>query len=392
MDQSMKDMRLNVDASTVVASASVVSLHSEQQEQQLLGSSPAMMQCSPSSSCVSNGSSSTTSETSKSHLKRVDSAKMVSTPASTTASSGEPGHQDHRDRGEQSIELSSILKSPEFITYSVYRIWHKQQSVQFVPSKQALDWFPVTIQAVARVLEHTSSPVHVLLGLLYVARLKTALPNTPLKHPGSEYKILMASLLLAHKFHTDQRIPNVSWGLLCGLQTVDLFKMEMEFLKGIGGKLFVKPRDFQLWAASVQVLHQEFTVYKKVQSMEQEEKLKGLSISSFLNTCTLPKLHKSSMISSATTNTPVIQITPPSQPLSCFMEEDEEDYNTEKRDYLAPLHATLRRKSSSKSSSPRLSNSLIPPRKSIDFSSLPRAKSWTNPIGRPSKRRESNVH
>lgn len=366
-------------------------------------------------------------------IKRLDSGKRLETPPSPSPLGGGGTTTTAQKTQHNEAFWLATLNSPEFITYSVYRIWHKQPSVQFVPSQEALEWFPMTIQAVERVLAHTSSPVHVLLGLLYVARLKAALPKTPLKHPGSEYKILMAGLLLAHKFHTDLRIPNASWSLLCGLQTQDLFRMESEFLQAIKGRLFVKPKEFELWKASVLTLHQEFTVYKKIQAMDQEQQLRNLSLSS-----SSPSSYKKhpfplpeqplTLPRTSTGPTPSIQITPPSDPsqeqhhphslsilnsssskasLPSLMEEDEkeeqEDNNNDgdRKGYLSPLHATLRRKSSvTTRSSPSSSRStqqtplrglLLPARKSVDYSALPRAKTWTTLSARSAKRRESDA-
>lgn len=166
--------------------------------------------------------------------------------------------------------LAAYLLSPDFLCYSVYRIWHKKPGSHcFVPPSEALSWFPPFIAATRTVLSRSPSVVHLLLSLLYVARLKTALPHQTTLESGSEYKILIAALLLAHKYHSDERIPNRCWSSWSGLETKDLNAMEREFMTAISGRLFVKEREFELWGSSIQVLVQEFTWYQKIQALER---------------------------------------------------------------------------------------------------------------------------
>ena len=168
--------------------------------------------------------------------------------------------------------LAAYLLSPDFLCYSVYRIWHKKPGSHcFVPPSEALSWFPPFIAATRTVLSRSPSVVHLLLGLLYVARLKTALPHHTTLESGSEYKILIAALLLAHKYHSDERIPNRCWSSWSGLETKDLNAMEREFMTAISGRLFVKEREFKLWGSSIQVLVQEFAWYQKIQALESNE-------------------------------------------------------------------------------------------------------------------------
>ena len=163
------------------------------------------------------------------------------------------------------------LAQPEFLTYAVYRLWHKTPgSESFMPPASAREWFPCFISATQRLLERAGSQVHVLLALLYIARLRMALPRTTLLQQGSEYKILVAALLLAHKYHSDDRFTNASWSEWSGLSTLDIHSMEREFLSGISNHLFVKSEEFNLWQSSVQILAQEYSLYKKVLDLDSK--------------------------------------------------------------------------------------------------------------------------
>lgn len=107
-----------------------------------------------------------------------------------------------------------------------------------------------------------------MLSLLYIARLRVSLPKSLLQE-GAEYKILVVALMLAQKFHSDENIPNTYWGLRSGLEARDLSLMELEFLQGLDSRLFVKQVEFGLWKQSIASLFQEFSVYKKVNEIQQ---------------------------------------------------------------------------------------------------------------------------
>lgn len=165
----------------------------------------------------------------------------------------------------------------EFICYSVYRLWHHKplDGAQFIPKELTTDFIHRTQQ----LLYQVSCWPLLHLALLYIAKLRVALPKT-LTSSGSEYKILVAALMLSFKFNSDKNIPNKYWAAWSGLQVQDTCQMELEFLSCLDCKLFVKSREYDIWKNSVSVLYQEYLVYKRVQDLQEsigsEESIKSL--------------------------------------------------------------------------------------------------------------------
>lgn len=164
----------------------------------------------------------------------------------------------------------SFLKAPseytEFICYSIYRLWnHKPlDGSQFIPPKELNTFFITRSQ---QLLHHVSSWPLLYLALLYIAKLRVSLPKT-LTSSGSEYKILVAALILSFKFNSDKNIPNKYWAYWSGLTLQDTAQMEIEFLSCLDFRLFIKSREYEIWKNSVSVLHQEYLVYKKVLDLQ----------------------------------------------------------------------------------------------------------------------------
>jgi hypothetical protein len=166
----------------------------------------------------------------------------------------------------------------EFICYSVYRLWHHKpsQGSQFIPPKELNTDF---INRTQQLLYQVSCWPLLHLALLYIAKLRVALPKT-LTSSGSEFKILVAALMLSFKFNSDKNIPNKYWAMWSGLQVQDTSLMEIEFLSSLDCKLFVKSSEYEIWKNSVSVLYQEYLVYKRVQDLQEsigsEETIKSL--------------------------------------------------------------------------------------------------------------------
>lgn len=171
---------------------------------------------------------------------------------------------------------NNTIDTIEFICYSIHRIWHKSPHTAFSLPQEALEWFPHFMNCTRRLYSFVSIPFSLTrMALLYVARLKHALPDCTLSQ-GSEYKILVSAIILAHKFHSDERYKNSTWAGWAGLTTLDVNTMEREFMEGIGGRLFIKEREYQLWKSSIQVLAQEYLVSKKVSDLDAQVLDKGL--------------------------------------------------------------------------------------------------------------------
>ncbi|KAJ3044837.1 hypothetical protein HDV00_000714 [Rhizophlyctis rosea] len=109
-----------------------------------------------------------------------------------------------------------------------------------------------------------------MISLLYVARLRQALPTSSTGE-GAEFRVFTSALILAQKYHTDDRYSNKTWAKFTGLPLIDINTMEREFLGGVGGRLHVRREEYERWLKSVQVLGQEFGRVGVVRCAEVEQ-------------------------------------------------------------------------------------------------------------------------
>ncbi|KAI8918321.1 hypothetical protein DFJ77DRAFT_455139 [Powellomyces hirtus] len=176
----------------------------------------------------------------------------------------------------------------EFVCFAVHRIWHRisyQSPPSSVPPSPTTSiptasftgtsvsptinenglvsppgtaaWYPSFVKAVHNLITRASCTLpHILISLLYVTRLRNAIPSTHTGE-GSEFRVFVSSLILAQKYHTDDRFANKTWANMTGLPLRDINTMEREFLTGVGGRLHVTREDYEKWLRSVQVLGQE---------------------------------------------------------------------------------------------------------------------------------------
>ncbi|KAJ3175379.1 hypothetical protein HDU87_006199 [Geranomyces variabilis] len=176
----------------------------------------------------------------------------------------------------------------EFVCFAVHRIWHRisyqspptsmpASPIAAIPTAtftgHALSptisgsglvsppgtsaWYPSFVKAVHNLITRASCTLpHILISLLYVTRLRNAIPSTHTGE-GSEFRVFVSALILAQKYHTDDRFANKTWANMTGLPLRDINTMEREFLTGVGGRLHVTREDYEKWLRSVQVLGQE---------------------------------------------------------------------------------------------------------------------------------------
>ncbi|KAH9246134.1 hypothetical protein BASA81_016355 [Batrachochytrium salamandrivorans] len=94
---------------------------------------------------------------------------------------------------------------------------------------------------------------HILISLLYVARLRQMVP-VHITGEGSEYRVFVSALILAQKFHSDDRYSNKAWSRITKLPLAEINTMEREFLVSIGYRLHVRDTDYSKWEESIRVL------------------------------------------------------------------------------------------------------------------------------------------
>ncbi|KAJ3017490.1 hypothetical protein HKX48_003518 [Thoreauomyces humboldtii] len=192
----------------------------------------------------------------------------------------------------------------EFVCFAVHRIWHRisyqtpppptqQQPASTIPAANGIPtasfnpstapsisdtglvsppgtsaWYPSFVKAVHNLITRASCTLpHILISLLYVTRLRNAIPSTHTGE-GSEFRVFVSSLILAQKYHTDERFANKTWANMTGLPLRDINTMEREFLTGVGGRLHVTREDYERWLRSVQALGQEHSQVVKRARLE----------------------------------------------------------------------------------------------------------------------------
>ncbi|KNC98555.1 uncharacterized protein SPPG_06244 [Spizellomyces punctatus DAOM BR117] len=170
----------------------------------------------------------------------------------------------------------------EFVCFAVHRIWHRipprspsslvspnypspPSAPSALPSPSASvisppgtsHWYPAFFEAVHNVIHRANCSLpHILISLLYVARLRQAVPKSHTGE-GSEFRVFVSALILAQKYHTDDRYANKTWSKMTGLPLNDVNTMEREFLTGVGGRLHVTREEYDKWLRNIQALGQE---------------------------------------------------------------------------------------------------------------------------------------
>ncbi|KAI9207304.1 uncharacterized protein BJ171DRAFT_294928 [Polychytrium aggregatum] len=72
------------------------------------------------------------------------------------------------------------------------------------------------------------------------------------------FSIFRVALVLAQKFHHDQRYSNSSWATIFGISMQSLNQLEWEFLEVIGYELFIPDDHWQAFATRIGILEAEF--------------------------------------------------------------------------------------------------------------------------------------
>ncbi|KAJ3160460.1 hypothetical protein HDU86_000794 [Geranomyces michiganensis] len=220
-------------------------------------------------------------------------------PISTSTAGLRPPNNNNSGRNSAANSMPTTPTTPqgsklsadasEFVCFAVHRIWHRisyQSPPSSVPASPLAAiptatftghntvsptisdsglvsppgtsaWYPSFVKAVHNLITRASCTLpHILISLLYVTRLRNAIPSTHTGE-GSEFRVFVSALILAQKYHTDDRFANKTWANMTGLPLRDINTMEREFLTGVGGRLHVTREDYEKWLRSVQVLGQE---------------------------------------------------------------------------------------------------------------------------------------
>ncbi|KAG0075352.1 hypothetical protein BGZ90_009978 [Linnemannia elongata] len=98
------------------------------------------------------------------------------------------------------------------------------------------------------------SPSVILLSLKYIQQLMINLKDnnkTPSTGEGSEFRLFTGALILANKFLDDNTFTNRTWANITGITVKEVNYIELQFLQGIGFRLFTRSYDYSEWLASL---------------------------------------------------------------------------------------------------------------------------------------------
>ncbi|KAI9509873.1 cyclin-domain-containing protein [Russula earlei] len=144
----------------------------------------------------------------------------------------------------QSSNLSPVNTSPSqpFIPFNP-----KTARLQFSVSS-------VFVHFMQKLLQTTQlSQSVIVLSLHYVFRLKERNSGT-VAHPGSEFRVAVAALMMANKFVDDNTYTNKTWSEVSGIELNEINKMEREFLAGIDFNLYVDKETYVRWVGLLEGL------------------------------------------------------------------------------------------------------------------------------------------
>ncbi|KAL4254902.1 hypothetical protein ABKN59_004321 [Abortiporus biennis] len=138
-------------------------------------------------------------------------------------------------------------------TSSPKRSRHPQHPPSYYPELNADTAYlqfavsPSFVRFMQKVLETTQvSQSVIVLSLHYIYRLKLRNRFTN-GQAGSEYRVAIASLMLANKFVDDNTYTNKTWSEVSGIELSEVNRMEREFLMGIDFDLYVDYPTYESW-------------------------------------------------------------------------------------------------------------------------------------------------
>ncbi|KAH9964592.1 cyclin-domain-containing protein [Russula dissimulans] len=144
----------------------------------------------------------------------------------------------------QSSNLSPVNTSPS------------QPLIPFNPKTARLQFSvsSVFVHFMQKLLQTTQlSQSVIVLSLHYVYRLKERNSGT-IAHPGSEFRVAVAALMMANKFVDDNTYTNKTWSEVSGIELMEINKMEREFLAGIDFNLYVDKETYVRWVGLLEGL------------------------------------------------------------------------------------------------------------------------------------------
>lgn len=199
---------------------------------------------------------------------------------------GKANHTSHGcpSQHEQKLEQHILLSDSEFIAFAMHRLWKRSniQRRRSVSNNSAVchrnlvcpggteEWYPGFVTQVHHMVTVARcSKIHILVALLYIARLR----YNKLVEPGkrSELVALTAALVLASKVQFDSRYSNKCWSKISGVPLEELNRAEIEMIMQLGGLLHVTESCYSSWMNAIKLLCQEHALVLHGASVTQQE-------------------------------------------------------------------------------------------------------------------------
>ncbi|KAJ3323232.1 hypothetical protein HDV06_001999 [Boothiomyces sp. JEL0866] len=185
-------------------------------------------------------------------------------------------------------ESNLSFEATEFVSFTMYRLWQNKNSSKphtsataqdsslnhIVCSPGTEDWYPQFAMKVNKLLRKAKLPTAIIfVSLLYIARLRQAVNTVTPREQLSQllYQLLVSSLVVAQKQHSDFRYKNSLWAEMSGFSLSALNTLESNFLKGIHWKLHVTDDQYMQWVKIIQTLGKEHALVLKAVAMPAAE-------------------------------------------------------------------------------------------------------------------------
>ncbi|EGF84101.1 hypothetical protein BATDEDRAFT_36449 [Batrachochytrium dendrobatidis JAM81] len=236
----------------------------------------------PQHALVVGGSACTTASAAQSEAAPHTNHRTHSNPTHFGSTSGMYSYQHSHSTNSLPLQPLLPLTTPQSVSCTTATMSHESTTAcsphsvsapfnSVVCPQGTRQWYPAFFQAVHTVLSKSGCSLpHILIALLYVARLRQLVPAN-ITGEGSEYRVFVSALILAQKFHSDDRYSNRAWAAITKLPLVEINTMEREFLLSIGNRLHVRDTDYSKWEETIRVLGQEHSVAQAAAHLHQLE-------------------------------------------------------------------------------------------------------------------------
>ncbi|KAJ3273326.1 hypothetical protein HDV01_004543 [Terramyces sp. JEL0728] len=190
-------------------------------------------------------------------------------------------------KSKEEKESNLSFEATEFVSFTMYRLWQNKNSPKpltstaqdsslnhIVCSAGTEDWYPQFAMKVNKLLRKAKLPTAIIfVSLLYIARLRQAVSTVTPREQLSQllYQLLVSSLVVAQKQHSDFRYKNSLWAEMSGFSLSALNTLESNFLKGIHWKLHVTDDQYLQWVKIIQTLGKEHALVLKAVAMPASE-------------------------------------------------------------------------------------------------------------------------